>query len=63
MPFPFTIIDLTHPLAPNMPLWPGDPRTLLDKVADRAAVGYTLHCLSVGEHSGHACGCGAPFFR
>lgn len=46
------VIDLTHPITPAMPHWPGDPPTCLEPAADIPAQGYFLHSLAIGEHSG-----------
>lgn len=52
------IIDLSHPLTPGMPRWPGDPATVITAAATLEQEGFALNCLSIGEHSGtHA---GAP---
>lgn len=46
------IIDLTHKIHPNIPLWPGDPPVQFETVADFATSGYYLRQFSMGEHSG-----------
>lgn len=46
------IIDLSHPLRPGMPHWPGDPTTAFDEVATLERDGYFLRRLSLGEHTG-----------
>ena len=46
------VIDLTQPLTPAMPHWPGDPFTRIDVAADYSPNGYCLHRVCVGEHSG-----------
>lgn len=46
------IIDLTHKIHPDIPLWPGDPDVELETVADFATSGYYLRRFSMGEHSG-----------
>ncbi|MBN2357357.1 cyclase family protein, partial [candidate division KSB1 bacterium] len=48
----FRVIDLTHPVTANMPVWPGDPLTRLKTTATLPQQGYYLHRLSIGEHSG-----------
>ncbi len=46
------IIDLTHKIHPNIPLWPGDPVIEFKTVADFSTSGYYLRRFSMGEHSG-----------
>ncbi len=46
------IIDLSHTIAPDIPLWPGDPPVVFTNVADFATDGYFLRNFSMGEHSG-----------
>ncbi|NLB91128.1 MAG: cyclase family protein [Clostridiales bacterium] len=48
MPF----IDLSHPLDPNTPPYPGDPPFLLTKNTSLKADGYTSHTLSSAFHAG-----------
>lgn len=56
--FPFRVVDLTHPVAPQGPVWAGDPETKRENVAEIAVDGYRLNRWVLGEHSGtHA---GAP---
>jgi len=56
-----SILDLTHPLTPGIPIWPGDPPVVIQPVADVAANGYLLHRLQLGEASGTHFACGAHF--
>ena len=46
------IIDLTHKIDPDIPLWPGDPAVELETIADFSTSGYYLRRFSMGEHSG-----------
>ncbi len=46
------IIDLTHPIHPNIPIWPGDPATEFETVSHIEKDGYFLRKFSMGEHSG-----------
>jgi kynurenine formamidase len=46
------IIDLTHKIDPDIPLWPGDPVVELETIADFSTSGYYLRRFSMGEHSG-----------
>lgn len=56
-----TIIDLTHTLAPAIPIWPGDPAVAIEQVAGVATDGYLLHRLQLGEASGTHFACSAHF--
>lgn len=59
--FPFRVIDLTHPIQPGMPVWPGDPETERVQHSTQDAHGYSLNQWTFGEHSGtHV---GAPSHR
>ena len=46
------IIDLTHIIDSNIPLWPGDPNMEFETVAEIDKDGYYLRRFSLGEHSG-----------
>lgn len=46
------IVDLSHPLSPRMPLWPGDPPTEFTPWADLSRDGYYLRRFSMSEHGG-----------
>lgn len=46
------VVDLTHPIRPSIPIWPGDPPVQFETTASLAAKGYFLRRLSMGEHSG-----------
>lgn len=45
------VIDLSHVITPNIPLWPGDPAVEFTPVADFEADGYYLRSFHIGEHS------------
>lgn len=45
------IIDLSHVISQNIPLWPGDPAVEFETVATFSQNGYFLRKLSIGEHS------------
>lgn len=45
------IVDLSHEITPDMPLWPGDPAVAFKTVATHKNDGYYLRCFSIGEHS------------
>lgn len=45
------IVDLSHPISENIPLWPGDPPVELEPVAQFDPDGYYLRRFSLGEHS------------
>ncbi|MEG4014432.1 MULTISPECIES: cyclase family protein [unclassified Microcoleus] len=46
------IIDLTHAIHPNIPIWPGDPAIAFETVSQIEKHGYFLRKFSIGEHSG-----------
>jgi arylformamidase len=46
------IVDLSHPIAPGMPVYPGDPAPTLAPVTDYADAGYVTRLLTVGSHTG-----------
>ncbi len=50
--FPFTVIDLTHPIGPETPQWPGDPDTRREPHAGLPSHGYALNAWRIGEHTG-----------
>ncbi|MCS7010396.1 MAG: cyclase family protein [Anaerolineales bacterium] len=45
------VVDLSQPIHPNIPLWPGDPPVEFEEVANFATHGYYLRRFSIGEHS------------
>ena len=46
------VVDLSHPVYPAIPLWPGDPPVHFRNVASHNDQGYFLRNFSMGEHSG-----------
>ncbi|MEN9503280.1 MAG: hypothetical protein RI964_2565 [Pseudomonadota bacterium] len=46
------VVDLSHTIATDMPLWPGDPAVEFQDVAQFDTDGYYLRKLTIGEHSG-----------
>jgi len=50
--FPFRTIDLTHPIQPDMPSWPGDPQTSRTIHARHDTDQYAMNKWSIGEHTG-----------
>ncbi len=46
------VLDLSHVIDPNIPLWPGDPAIEIETVAELEKDGYYLRRFSMGEHSG-----------
>jgi len=48
----FSMVNLSHAVSPEMPHWPGDPRTELEVWSDPSKDGYFLRRFSMGEHSG-----------
>ncbi len=55
------IVDLTHPIAPGIPVWPGDPEVRLERIAGIESDGWLLNALTIGEHSGTHIGTSAHF--
>lgn len=47
-----SVVDLSHTIDADIPLWPGDPPVRIRPVALLAADGYHLRELTIGEHSG-----------
>jgi kynurenine formamidase len=45
------VVDLSHRISPKIPLWPGDPHVVFQRVATWAKDGYYLRRFSIGEHS------------
>lgn len=45
------VVDLSHTIDQKIPLWPGDPKMVFDKVATFETDGYYLRDFSIGEHS------------
>ncbi|MDO9084485.1 MAG: cyclase family protein [Humidesulfovibrio sp.] len=52
MPSPMQIVDLSWPVAPGMPLFPGDPPVLLTRLGSLETEGYLSHLASLPAHSG-----------
>lgn len=46
------VIDLSWPVHPAIPQWPGDPTVDFETVAEVGKNGYFLRRFSMGEHSG-----------
>ena len=46
------VVDLSHPIHPGIPRWPGDPPVRFTTVATLASEGFRLGSFSMGEHSG-----------
>ena len=46
------VVDLTHPIRPGIPAWPGDPEVRFETTATLTEDGYFLRRFSMGEHSG-----------
>lgn len=51
-PFPFSVVDLTHPVREKGPVWPDDPPTRRELVARREKQGWSLASWTLGEHTG-----------
>ncbi len=45
-------MDLTQPLTPDLPLWPGDPAFEVEAWASYDTDGYFINRIAIGEHSG-----------
>lgn len=45
------VVDLSHVITTDIPLWPGDPPVELEAVANFDPDGYYLRRFSMGEHS------------
>ncbi len=48
----YGVVDLTHPIAAGMPVWPGDPAVVVERLAEQKQDGYNLNRLCIGEHTG-----------
>ena len=46
------VVELSWPVQPNIPQWPGDPNIEFEKVAEVEKDGYFLRRFAMGEHSG-----------
>lgn len=46
------IIDLSHPITPAMPVYPGDPAPCVSPVTSIADTGYVTRQLTLGSHTG-----------
>jgi kynurenine formamidase len=47
-----TVVDLTHTLGPDLPVWPGNPPVVITPVAWHAAGGFAQNAMAFWEHSG-----------
>ena len=56
------VIDLTHPIRPGIPIWPGDPPVEFETIATITGNGYFLRRFSMGEHSGTHISTPSAFF-
>jgi kynurenine formamidase len=45
------IVELSHPIHPNIPGWRGDPTIVMESVAQIDREGYFLRRFTMGEHS------------
>ncbi len=45
------VVDLSHVIDTNIPLWPGDPAVVFETVAQFDTDGYYLRKFTIGEHS------------
>ena len=56
------VVDLTHPIHPGIPLWPGDPPVRFRPTANIGSHGYFLRRFCMGEHSGTHLSSPAAFY-
>ena len=56
------VVDLSHPIRPGIPLWPGDPPVEFVTVAGIEHDGYYLRRFAMGEHSGTHLSAPAAFY-
>lgn len=56
------VIDLSHRIQPEIPLWQGDPAVEFESVAEIPSEGYYLRRLAIGEHSGTHMNAPSSFF-
>ena len=56
------VVDLSHPIRPGIPLWPGDPPVEFETVAGIEHDGYYLRRFAMGEHSGTHLSAPAAFY-
>jgi len=47
-----TLVDLSHPIRPGMPVYPGDPETRFHRHADYDPDGCLVHSVALGTHAG-----------
>ncbi|HEY9627033.1 MAG TPA: cyclase family protein [Coleofasciculaceae cyanobacterium] len=57
------VVDLTHPLTPTIPIWPGDPKIEIQPWASYDKEGYFINRVTMGEHSGTHWGTPNSFFQ
>jgi arylformamidase len=46
------VVDLSHPITADMPVYPGDPRPSLDVASTLDGAGYVTRRISIGSHTG-----------
>jgi kynurenine formamidase len=47
-----SLIDLTHSVVPDLPVYPGDPIPRIEQVAELGRNGFNAYCLCTGTHVG-----------
>ncbi len=57
-----SVVDLSHVIDTNIPLWPGDPAVGFNTVATIDPDGYYLRSFTIGEHSATHMNSGNSFF-
>jgi kynurenine formamidase len=56
------VIELSHPIYPGIPIWPGDPPVEFSRVASLEQDGFFLRRFAIGEHSATHLNAPAAFF-
>ena len=56
------VVDLSHPITSDIPVWPGDPPVAFKTVGQISRAEYFLRQFSMGEHSGTHLASPATFY-
>lgn len=56
------VVDLSHPISPDIPVWPGDPAVDFQPVSSLDDQDYFLRRFSMGEHSGTHLAASATYY-
>lgn len=57
------VVDLTHVIHSRIPIWPQDPAIDIKQEATIDSLGYRLHSIKIGEHSGTHIGTSSHFLE